>query len=67
MSLTEPARRRDGSSRSARDEALVSLPARSSSPAQELLRRGLLALGIRQDLPAEAFEGFGEVRIEVAQ
>jgi voltage-gated potassium channel len=44
MSLTEPARRRDGSSRSARDEALVSLPARSSSPAQELLRRGLLAL-----------------------
>ena len=34
MSLTEPARRRDGSSRSARDEALVSLPARSSSPAQ---------------------------------
>ena len=44
MSLTEPARRRDGSSRSARDEALVSLPARSSSPATELLRRGLLAL-----------------------
>ena len=44
MSLTEPARRRDGSSRSSRDEALVSLPARSSSPARELLRRGLLAL-----------------------
>jgi voltage-gated potassium channel len=44
MSLTEPARRRDGSSRSRGDEALVSLPARSSSPAMELLRRGLLAL-----------------------
>jgi voltage-gated potassium channel len=44
MSLTEPARRRNGSSRSWRDEALVSLPARGSSPAVQLLRRGLLAL-----------------------
>ena len=43
MSLTEPASR-DGSSRSWTNEALVSLPARSSSPAVELLRRGLLAL-----------------------
>src|SRR3954467_14913375 len=44
MSLTEPARRRNGSSRSWRDEALVSLPARGSSPAVQLLRRALLAL-----------------------
>jgi voltage-gated potassium channel len=43
MSLTEPASR-EGSSRSWTNEALVSLPARSSSPAVELLRRGLLAL-----------------------
>jgi voltage-gated potassium channel len=43
MSLTEPAGR-DGSSRSWTNEALVSLPARSSSPAVQLLRRGLLAL-----------------------
>ena len=44
MSLTEPARRRDGSPQSWRDEPLVSLPAHSSSPAMELLRRGLLAV-----------------------
>jgi voltage-gated potassium channel len=44
MSLTEPARRRDGSSRSWTNEALVSLPERTSSPAVELLRRGLLAV-----------------------
>ena len=43
MSLTEPAGR-DGSSRTWTNEALVSLPARSSSPAVQLLRRGLLAL-----------------------
>src|SRR4051794_17151243 len=43
MSLTE-ATRRDGSSRSWTNEALVSLPAHSSSPAMELLRRGLLAV-----------------------
>jgi voltage-gated potassium channel len=42
MSLSEPARR-DSSSRS-RNEALVSLPTHTSSPAVELLRRGLLAL-----------------------
>ncbi|HEX3198511.1 MAG TPA: potassium channel family protein [Propionibacteriaceae bacterium] len=44
MSLTEPARRRDGSSRSWTNETLVRLPERSASPAVELLRRGLLAL-----------------------
>jgi voltage-gated potassium channel len=44
MSLSEPARRRDGSSRSATPDALVSLPARTASPAVELLRRGLMAL-----------------------
>ena len=44
MSLTEPARRRDGSNQSWTNEALVSLPDRTSSPAMELLRRGLLAL-----------------------
>jgi voltage-gated potassium channel len=44
MSLTEPARRRDGSSRSWTRDALVSLPERTASPAIELLRRGLLAL-----------------------
>ena len=44
MSLTEPARRRDGSSRSWTRDALVSLPERAASPAIELLRRGLLAL-----------------------
>jgi voltage-gated potassium channel len=44
MSLTEPARRWDGSSRSWTDEALVSLPARGSSPALQLVKRGLLAL-----------------------
>ncbi|HEX6756860.1 MAG TPA: potassium channel family protein [Propionibacteriaceae bacterium] len=44
MSLTESARRRDGSSRSWTREALVSLPERTASPAVELLRRGLLAL-----------------------
>jgi voltage-gated potassium channel len=43
MSLTEPARR-DGSSRSWTNETLVRLPERFSSPAVELLRRGLLAL-----------------------
>ena len=36
MSLTEPARRRDGSSRSWTHDALVSLPARTASPAVEL-------------------------------
>ena len=44
MSLTGPGRRWDGLSRSRTHEALVSLPARSSSPALHLLRRGLLAL-----------------------
>ena len=44
MSLTEPVRRRDGSSRSWTHDALVNLPARTTSPAVELLRRGLLAL-----------------------
>ena len=44
MSLTEPARRRDRSRRTWTDEALVSLPARSSSPALQLVRRGLLAV-----------------------
>jgi voltage-gated potassium channel len=44
VSLTEPARRRDRSRRTWTDEALVSLPARSSSPALELVRRGLLAV-----------------------
>ncbi|HJY44857.1 MAG TPA: potassium channel family protein [Propionibacteriaceae bacterium] len=44
MSLTEPVRRRDGSSRSHTHDALVSLPARTASPTVELLRRGLLAL-----------------------
>jgi voltage-gated potassium channel len=44
MSLTESARRRDGSSRSWTRDALVSLPERAASPAVELLRRGLLAL-----------------------
>ncbi len=44
MSLTEPARRRDGSSQSWTNEALVRLPERTASPAVELLRRGLLAL-----------------------
>lgn len=43
MSLTEPTRR-DGSSRSWTNEALVSLPAHSSTPAMELLRRGMLAV-----------------------
>jgi voltage-gated potassium channel len=43
MSLNE-ATRRDGSSRAWTNEALVSLPAHSSSPAMELLRRGLLAV-----------------------
>jgi voltage-gated potassium channel len=44
MSLTEPARRRGGSSRSETPDALVSLPARTASPGVELLRRGLMAL-----------------------
>jgi voltage-gated potassium channel len=44
MSLTEPARRRDGSSQSWTHEALVRLPERTASPGIELLRRGLLAL-----------------------
>src|SRR5215211_7989711 len=44
MSLTEPVRRRDGSSRSRTDDALVSLPVHTAGPAVELLRRGLLAL-----------------------
>jgi voltage-gated potassium channel len=44
MSLAEPARRRDGSNGSWTNDALVSLPARTSSPAMELLRRGLLAV-----------------------
>jgi voltage-gated potassium channel len=44
MSLTEPVRRRDRSGRSWPDEALVNLPEHMSSPAFELLRRGLLAL-----------------------
>jgi voltage-gated potassium channel len=43
MSLTEPGRRRDSSSRSGTPDTLVSLPARGSTPARELLRRGLLA------------------------
>jgi voltage-gated potassium channel len=43
MSLTEPTRRRDGSSRSWTHDALVNLPARTTSPAVELLRRGLIA------------------------
>jgi voltage-gated potassium channel len=44
MSLTEPVRRRDRSGGSWPDEALVNLPVRMSSPAVQLLRRGLLAL-----------------------
>jgi voltage-gated potassium channel len=44
MSLTEPARRRDGSSKSWTHDTLVNLPAHTTSPAVELLRRGLLAL-----------------------
>ena len=44
MSLTEPVRRRDGSSRSLPNDALVNLPARTNTPALELLRRGLVAL-----------------------
>ena len=44
MSLTEPVRRRDGSSPSRTDDALVSLPVHTAGPAVELLRRGLLAL-----------------------
>jgi voltage-gated potassium channel len=44
MSLTERARRRDGSSRSETPDALVSLPARTASPSVELMRRGLMAL-----------------------
>jgi voltage-gated potassium channel len=43
MSLTEPVRRRDESSRSSRHEALVSLPAHTA-PGLELVFRGLLAL-----------------------
>ena len=44
MSLTEPVRRRDGSNRSWTHDALVNLPARTTSPAVELLRRGMIAL-----------------------
>ena len=44
MSLTEPGRRRGGSSRFGPPDTLVSLPARTASPAVELTRRGLLAL-----------------------
>ena len=44
MSLTEPGRRRDTSTRSGTPDTLVSLPARAASPAGELMRRGLLAL-----------------------
>ncbi|HET8914620.1 MAG TPA: potassium transporter Kef, partial [Propionibacteriaceae bacterium] len=44
MSLTEPGRRRDGSSRSGTRDTLVSLPARAASPSIELMQRGLLAL-----------------------
>jgi voltage-gated potassium channel len=43
MSLTEPTRRRDGSSRSWPHEAIVSLPARTA-PALALVLRGMLAL-----------------------
>ena len=43
MSLADPARSREGSNRSLRDEALVSLPTRTA-PGLELLLRGLLAL-----------------------
>jgi voltage-gated potassium channel len=44
MSLTEPGRRRDRSSRSATSDTLVSLPAHTASPGIELLQRVLLAL-----------------------
>ena len=43
MSLADPARSGEGSNRSWRDEALVSLPTRTA-PGLELLLRGLLAL-----------------------
>jgi voltage-gated potassium channel len=43
MSLTE-GRRRGGSSRYGPPDTLVSLPARTASPAVELMRRGLLAV-----------------------
>jgi voltage-gated potassium channel len=44
MSLTEPRRRRGGSTRFGPPDTLVRLPERTASPAVELTRRGLLAL-----------------------